>query len=60
MSLPVPNPDEVASFRLLYETTFKVKLTDAEALEVTTKALHFHYVKNYAMIKPEHLESPTD
>jgi len=49
-SLPTPNASEVEKFRQLYENRFNVKLTDAEALDVCTKALMLYYVKHHASL----------
>ena len=54
MSLPVPNAQEVGRFKALYEARFCVKLSSAEALELTTKAVQLYYVKYHALL---HLRS---
>lgn len=54
MSLPVPHAREVERFKALYETRFCVKLSSAEALELTTKAAQLYYVKHHALL---HLRS---
>ena len=50
VGLPIPNPDEVKQFQALYERKFGVVLTEAEALEVTTKALQLYYILNHARL----------
>ena len=43
MSLPVPNAQEVQEFRRLYRETRGEEVSDAEALDLATRFLHFYY-----------------
>jgi hypothetical protein len=49
MELPVPTEAEVERFKALYESRFNARLSNVEALDVTTKALQLYYVLNYAL-----------
>jgi len=55
MRLPVPNAQEVESFRLLYKRRFGVSLSPEDALEVATRFLQLHFLKYHAIhtILPE-------
>jgi hypothetical protein len=53
MNLPIPKPEEVTRLTALYERKFGVILTDAEALEVTTKALQLYYVLRHVLKGPK-------
>lgn len=49
MRLPVPTPQQIESFRLLYKAEFGVNLTESEASEVSRRFLQLYYLLNHAL-----------
>jgi len=49
MRLPVPNADEVETFKALYEANFNVSLTSGEAQETATRLVQLVCLLNDAI-----------
>jgi hypothetical protein len=49
LHLPVSNADEVERFKQLYLKTYRVELSDAEALEGCLTLVKYIYVQHYAL-----------
>ncbi len=49
MRLPSPSPEQIESFKVLYERKFSVTLTSTEAADVSTRFLQLYFLFTYAI-----------